>query len=187
MSVDVSQTHHAWSASTMHSADAARPLRACRVNAEPHVRASVLPWRSSKAPRMANAEVELPYWLVSASWWWQFGRRVWMSIRPPGHFTPKPSGPRGEKRWSQRLRASLTLARRTTSSRMPCGQSSATGTRTAAAVPRNSSSRHLARRVADERPVVSREISMHFAVCVRLHHDASPAMKSDFSAAPRTG
>lgn len=123
MSVDVSRTHHARSASTMRSADAARTLRACRGErrtARTRIRTAMAIIK--RAPD-GQCRVELPYWLVSASWW-RFGRRVWMSIRPPGlHFTPKPCGPRGEKRWSRRLeRASLTLARRTASSRMPCGQ-----------------------------------------------------------------
>ena len=123
MSVDVTRTDHAPPGSNTRSADAARQLRACRGEhrtSRTRIRTAMAIIKGSPD---GQCRVELPYWLVSASWW-QFGRRMWMSIRPPGlHITPIPSGPRGEKRWSRRLqRVSLTLARRTSSSRMPCGQ-----------------------------------------------------------------
>ena len=123
MSVDVTRTDHAPPGSTMRSADAARPLRACRGErrtARACIRTAMAIIKGSPD---GQCRVELPYWLASESWW-QCGRRVWMSIRPPGlYITPTPSGPRGERRWSRRLqRAPLTLVRRTTSSRMPCGQ-----------------------------------------------------------------
>lgn len=70
-----------------------------------------------------QCRVEVPPWLISAPWW-RSGRRVWIAIqRGSLSISPKPSGPRGMKRWSRRVRrVPLALARRAPSSHMPCGQ-----------------------------------------------------------------
>lgn len=99
-----------------------------------HSRARRLGYRSAHASARAaiavlkrcpdgQFRVELPLWLVSAPWW-RCGRRVWISIRGRRLFiTAKPCGARGEKRWSRRVRrVPINLARRSPTSRMPCGQ-----------------------------------------------------------------
>lgn len=70
-----------------------------------------------------QCRVEVPPWLMSEPWW-RSGRRVWIAIRRGGvHISPKPSGPRGMKRCSRRVRrVPLTLTRRSSTSHMPCGQ-----------------------------------------------------------------
>lgn len=67
--------------------------------------------------------VELPPWLVSASWW-RYGRRVWISIRRAElYITAQPRGRRGVKRCSVRIsRVALAVVRRSPNSDMLCGQ-----------------------------------------------------------------
>lgn len=70
-----------------------------------------------------QCRVEVAPWLMSAPWW-RSGRRVWISIkRGTLSISPRPSGPRGMKRFSRRVRrVPLALTRRTPTSHMPCGQ-----------------------------------------------------------------
>lgn len=70
-----------------------------------------------------QCRVEVPPWLMSEPWW-RSGRRVWIAIqRGSLSISQKPSGPRGIKRWSRRVRrVPLALTRRAPTSHMSCGQ-----------------------------------------------------------------